>query len=71
MHNENDDQWYALYNYLGGDIELLQPGLKVPAEFQMTRSQVESMQIDKNRNSNPRSGFIFDGTVAPGTVFKN
>ena len=71
MHNENDDQWYALYNYLGGDIELIQPGLKVPAEFQMTRSQVESMQIDKNRNSNPRSGFIFDGTVAPGTVFKN
>ena len=66
-----DDEWYALYNYLDGDSNLITKGLVIPSQFKLTRNQVKSMNVDQNTNVIPKSGYIYDGTVAPGTAFKN
>ncbi len=65
-----DGKWYAIYNYLDGDADLIQEGLEVPDEFILTANQVEQMQVDINTDINPKSGLIYDGTVTPGTAFK-
>lgn len=66
-----EDKWCAIYNYLDGDISLISKLEYIPSQFILTRSQVEKMKVDKNTNTVPKSGFIYDGSVAPGTAFKN
>lgn len=43
--------------------------LEIPGEFTLTREQVEAMNVDKNTNSLPSTGFIYDGSAEPGTPF--
>ena len=36
---------------------------------QLTQSEVDALDVDKNTNSKPASGYIYDGTAAPGTPY--
>ncbi|MCM1498690.1 MAG: Ig-like domain-containing protein [Clostridium sp.] len=40
-----------------------------PDEFTLTREEVEALEVDKNRDIDPPAGFIYDGSVEPGTPF--
>ena len=62
---------YAIIGYAVNQwtSTILPEGEEVPADFILTQAQVNAMGVDKNTNVNPSHGFIFDGTVAPGTKF--
>ena len=62
---------YAIIGYAVNQwtSTILPEGEEVPADFILTQAQVNAMGVDKNTNANPSHGFIFDGTVAPGTKF--
>ncbi len=42
---------------------------ELPDEFVLTRDEVLAMNIDGNRDVDPPSGLIYDGTAFPGTPF--
>ncbi len=60
-YNEEDDNWTAEDAWDGPYGEAL------PAEFILTRAQVEAMHVDRNTDLNPAECLIYDGTVYPGT----
>ncbi|MBR6044968.1 MAG: dockerin type I repeat-containing protein [Ruminococcus sp.] len=83
VYNEENDRWeadpscYAKNMYyndtdLGILGELADKGFidkKYLDKVILTRDQVEAMHVDSKTNLAPRSGFIYDGTAAPGTPF--
>ena len=66
-YDSGTDTWTALdyydpYRWDDGDTEL-------PAQFILTHEQVKAMNLDRNTNSNPTSGVVYNGKVPTGTKF--
>ena len=83
-YNAEKDRWdadpfcFINTNWYSGDLyyenieELVNEGT-LPAycleHLILTREEVETMGVDRNTDLFPKSGLIYDGTVAPGTPF--
>lgn len=63
-YDADSDSWKA-FKYLYENNE------EYPEEFILTQEEVAELQVDKNTNTPPENGFIYDGTVKPGTPFSN
>ena len=64
------DTWRAtFYYFIEGKYNYKTDVL--PDQFILTRKQVNAIKPDKNTNTVPSSGYIYDGTKAPGTSFKH
>lgn len=64
-----NNSYYIDDRYVASDeIENKHP---LPDRFILTHAQVDALNVDQNTNSVPASGYIFDGTAAPGTSFTN
>ena len=78
-YDSEDDMWYAAVDEIGYDYasyytakELVENGALDASYLDMlslTRAQVLSMGVDKNTDTVPGQGYIFDGTAVPGTPF--
>ncbi|MGN0367794.1 MAG: leucine-rich repeat domain-containing protein [Wujia sp.] len=71
-YNATTDTWesvdYYITSYSVHSWTSNNDGSK-PAAFTLTRQQVQQLNVDRNTNSDPAHGYIFDGTVKPGTTF--
>ncbi|MCR5099784.1 MAG: leucine-rich repeat domain-containing protein [Butyrivibrio sp.] len=75
VYDKNTGTWksedYLILSYAVGQwtSTILKEGDELPEEFILTQEEAAKLGVDKNTNLNPAHGFIFDGTVAPGTSF--
>lgn len=67
------DMWTtdSMYWDLLDDLEAGNSIDNYPDELIITREEADAMEIDKNTDVVPQNGFIYDGTVEPGTPFEN
>ena len=65
-YDEEADIWAATYAYHGGYAI---PGETLPDELILTHDEVAVLGVDRNTNTKPEHGFIYDSSVAPGTPF--
>ena len=78
-YDSTDDKWYAAideidrkYASYSNAKTLVENGVLDASYLDMlslTRDQVLSMNVDKNTDTVPGQGYIFDGTAVPGTPF--
>lgn len=78
-YDTENDIWTAEYDELGNgyceynDIVIMtQKGLideKYLDMVTLTRDEAKALNVDKNTNSTPDKGFVYDGTVEPGTPY--
>ncbi|MCR5104166.1 MAG: hypothetical protein K6B68_06890 [Eubacterium sp.] len=66
---KSDDYTITSYSATISYLQSLKEGEELPEEFILTPAEVAKLGVDKNTNTNPEHGFIFDGTVTPGTAF--
>ena len=66
MYNEEQDVWEAKFEYHSGYSI---PGGTLPDELILTQEEVAALGVDRNTNTKPEHGFIYDSSVAPGTPF--
>lgn len=71
-YDAENDTWesvdYYITSYSINSWSTYNDGTK-PDVFTLTRQQVQQLKVDRNTNSDPEHGYIFDGTVKPGTTF--
>lgn len=67
--NRQDHKWYALDVRTGAHYGNYDDGTY--KELVYTTEELKSMNIDGNKDKDPESGFIFDGSAEPGTPFTN
>ena len=72
-YSEKYDMWFASSLYWDALDELDGNGSldTYPDELVVTRKEADQMNVDRNTNDVPQSGYIYDGTVEPGTPFFN
>lgn len=66
-YDESSGTWKSTAYTLGNPYN--SDEIVYPDEFMLTREQVEALEVDKNRDIDPSAGFIYDGSVEPGTPF--
>jgi uncharacterized protein YjdB len=66
-YDSETKQWNAKWYYV--QDAWYEDSTKLPAEFILTKKQVDAMKLDKNTDTIPSSGLIYDGSVYPGTSF--
>ncbi len=69
IYKSSTDTWSAANYYV--DSYIYPSSMQLPSEFILTRAQVNSMNVDKNTNVEPKKGLIYDGSVEPGTPFND
>ena len=70
-YSKDYDAWIAYWGYWD-ILEELDSGEELdsyPDELIITREEALSMELDKNTNTDPSKGYIYDGNVEPGTPF--
>lgn len=65
-----NDQWTAGYYYTCMYTYNYMDVPNFPPELKLTRDQVLEMEVDGKPYTPPMSGYIYDGTVKPGTPFE-
>ncbi|MBQ6336954.1 MAG: dockerin type I repeat-containing protein [Ruminococcus sp.] len=78
-YNETDDMWYAAVDEIAGgyasyaNAKTLVENGALDASYleklSLTRDQVKALKVDRNTDTIPGQGYIFDGTAVPGTPF--
>lgn len=78
-YDSADDKWYAATENIASgyakiDVikELVESGdldSSYLDKLTLTRDQAVAMKLDKNTDTDPGAGYIFDGTAVPGTPF--
>ena len=74
-YSEEEDAWLASsrdFNYYDL-VEMVDSGLideKYLDNLKLSHEEVDALDVDRNTNLNPQSGFIYDGSVEAGTEFK-
>ena len=79
VYNSDDDMWYAAVDEIAGGCAsyaiaktLVENGALDASYLGMlslTRDQVKALNVDRNTDTIPSQGYIFDGTAVPGTPF--
>lgn len=62
------DTWRAESSYLHENY-LADKDKELPEKFVLTREEALQMNLDENTDAEPAGGFIYDGSVEPGTPF--
>jgi hypothetical protein len=75
-YDSDSDSWLAktAYNYGYWDIdsdEYYSEEYTLPDELVLTRADVEALDVDRNTNVEPTEGYVYDGSVKPGTPFSD
>ncbi len=65
------DAWYGYEQYFKNEGFSDSDMVNMPDEMVLTRDEVLAMKVDKNSGNLPEKGYIYDGTVKPGTAFTN
>lgn len=73
-YNKTKDRWecdqYFYKGYNGYYFSYGSPsGVELPAEFVLTKEQLQSLGVDSNKDSYPSQGLIYNGTAEPGTPY--
>ena len=67
-YNEKENLWMA-------DLPDYQKILDLDESYsdllQLTLEEVETLDVDRNTNQIPESGYLYDGTAEPATIFEN
>jgi len=70
-YNSSTDDWRAPYSYVGRNW--YSSSMVLPDYMILTKDQVQAMvdsgEIDKNTDTPPEHGLIYDGSAEPGTAF--
>lgn len=66
-YDRNTDTWRAAYYYW--HAWYAPSGIELPDELVLTRDEVTALVPDRNTDTLPLSGLIYDGSVPPGTPF--
>ncbi len=76
-YREDTDDWKAAFSYVRDASYVTSILDDMPDEMVLTHEEIEEMNknpdtsLDRNTDIVPQSGFIYDGTVKPGTPFTN
>ena len=68
-YDKTTDTWRAPFSYVGD--YWYSASIQLPDDMILTHEEVTALNPDGKTNELPASGFIYDGTVEPGTPFTN
>lgn len=68
QYDQDRDAWIAPFYYEGSYS--YPSNIELPDQFVLTKEEVASLQVDRNKQILPVKGLIYDGSVEPGTPYQ-